>query len=214
MRIVVNKQSTLSPTYVRTYAVRLRCAPTLRKVVVAMPGSLEFDQATWGNKKTGSLLMLPRTSCYSHPNTTTNEFVHTRAGPFVSESYLWYRSGWPRPAYDGPGLPWEKQPSAHAVKNAQSISDHTAFASLERNAPERLFSSSPKWKAPGGEFSGAWASELLPARPGSVAATMLGVKLPILPTERTSHPTLWQPNPATLLPPRATNNPFATVIGA
>ena len=166
--------------------------------------SLEFGMATWGNKHTTlSLLRVRDPMARARP---TNEFVHTKPGPYVSDTFRWYRSDWATKAAaeDAPGLPWNKQPTEHMLKNAQKISDGTWSASMGRNMPEGRFTAAPRWSPPGivtivdrdGEYTGAWGSELLPQRPAAVAATMLGTKVPFTSAEQQLKHGLWNPQPA------------------
>jgi len=158
--------------------------------------------ASWGNKPTD--LMRLRTTPMNRP---TTEYSHIgRTGPYTSEQMLWFRSGWPpkiQSQFIDPGRPWTETARSTTRRPLSNFSQGgSVFSALGRAPPDQQLAwekglhvsdwkqATPRMEAGKGP---GWCSELLPARPGSFAAALLGPTYRAYTSDEQTHPA-WKVN--------------------
>lgn len=152
-----------------------------------MPASFEHSMALCRDKQTGSSLMSPR-STYVSPRMLHPGLAQTLASPrpFVSaEANSWYRADQgvalpPTMHGKDAGLPWQTGSSELPYPRPMLFSG-LGMPTPAAVASRRQQTFQPRWQGP----KPGWATDLLPARPGAIAASLCGKgSFPIADEER------------------------------
>ena len=163
-----------------------------------MVATFEHMLSRSGNKKTDSRLQTPFTAT---PLRMPSASPRPVSKPFVSDQQSWYRSDWGtggnvfpahiRPA--DPGKPWNRPASSMAQQDARPAHLFAPLGQSPRTMRDTLDRSltSTGWVA--NYDAGKWATDLLPKRPGKIAASLGGDKCSRpYQTEEKASP-FWQP---------------------